>query len=93
MKGLRKRQPLARLVLLVGFIGAVCFVWPRDDAASYQADPLRWIEGGASGPLPAEMHFGNAHGKLGVLNMAGPVEMKGHPFFEALGMDSRACVT
>ena len=93
MKGLRKRQSLARLVLLVGFIGAVCFVWSRDDAAGYQAEPLFWIEAGAGGALPAEMHFSNAHGKLGVLNMAGPIEMNGHPFFEQLGMNSRACVT
>src|SRR5262245_21579049 len=92
-KGLRKSQSFARLVLLAGFIGAVCFVWLHDDAASYQAEPLRWIEAGAGGSLPAEMHFSNPHGKLGVLNAAGPVEMKGHPFFEPLGMNSRACVT
>jgi hypothetical protein len=93
LKGLRKRQSLARLVLLVGFIGAVCSVWSRDDAAGYQAEPLLWIEAGAGGALPAEMHFSNAHGKLGVLNMAGPIEMNGHPFFEPLGLNSRACVT
>ena len=87
MIGLRKRQSLARLLLIAGFIGAVCFVWLRDDAAGYQAEPLRWIEAGAGGALPAEMHFGNAHGKLAVLNAAGPVEMKGHPFFEQLGMN------
>ena len=54
---------------------------------------LRWIEAGAVGALPAEMRFGNAHGKLSVLNAAGPIEMKGHPFFEPLGLNSRACVT
>jgi hypothetical protein len=93
LKGLGKGQSLARLVLLVVFIGAICFVWSRDDAAGYQAEPLLWIEAGAGGALPAEMHFSNAHGKLGVLNMAGPIEMSGHPFFEQLGMNSRACVT
>lgn len=93
MDGVRKRQSVVRLVLLVGFIGAACFVWLRDDAAGYQAEALRWIEAGAGGTLPAEMHFSNAHGKLGVLNAAGPIEMKGHPFFEPLGINPRGCVT
>ncbi|HKQ74944.1 MAG TPA: hypothetical protein VJ810_14715 [Blastocatellia bacterium] len=93
MKGLRKRQSIARLALLVGFIGAACFAWLRDEAAGYQAEPLGWIEGGAGGALPAEIYFSNAHGKLGVMNVAGPIKMKGHPFFEPLGLNPRACVT
>ncbi len=83
----------ARIVLFAGFIGAICFVWSRDEAAGYQAEPLRWIEEGAGGILPAEMSFSNSHGRLGVLNAAGPIKMKLHPFFEPLGLNSRACVT
>ena len=54
---------------------------------------LRWIEAGSGGVLPAELSFDNQHGKLGVLNTAGPIEMKGHPFFEPLGLNPRGCVT
>ncbi len=39
------------------------------------------------------MYFSNAQGKLGVLNAAGPVQMKDHPFFESLGLNPRGCVT
>ena len=52
-----------------------------------------WIEAGQGGTLPAEMNFENLNGKVGVLNTAGAIEMKGHPFFEPLGLNPRGCVT
>jgi hypothetical protein len=55
--------------------------------------PSFWVEAGQGGTLPAEMSFANAFGRLTVLNAAGPVEMKGHPFFEPVGMNERGCVT
>ena len=80
--------------MLLGIAGgALCLVWLRNDAAGFQDAPRRWIEAGSGGTLPVEMHFSNAHGKLGVLNTAGPIEMKGHPFFEPLGLNPRGCVT
>lgn len=39
------------------------------------------------------MTFRNSLGKLGVLNASGPIEMRGHAFFEPLGINQRACVT
>ena len=39
------------------------------------------------------MTFENPHGKLGILNAAGPIDTAGHPFFEPLGDNGRACVT
>lgn len=54
---------------------------------------LAWIEAGQEGTLPAEMEFKNPAGKLGYINAAGAVEMKGHPFFEPLGTNGRACVS
>ncbi len=67
----------------------------RRGTANYQGTPqsLQWISAGEGGVLPAEIHFENAHGKVGVLNAAGPIEMKGHPFFEQLGVNPRGCVT
>ena len=52
-----------------------------------------WIAAGSRQTLPAEMVFENALGRLGVLNLSGPIETAGHPFFEAIGSNARACVT
>ena len=98
MKELRPRTPL-RLVILAVFMCGLCLAWFSNGAAGYQTalqtgpPSLRWIEAGAGGVLPAEMNFENANGKLGILNTGGPIEMKGHPFFEPLGINPRACVT
>jgi hypothetical protein len=54
---------------------------------------FRWLEAGADIVLPREMTFDNAAGRLGILNAEGPVATRGHPFFEPLGTNGRACVT
>ncbi len=56
-------------------------------------EQVRWIEPGKGGTLPAELQFDDALGRLGVVNASGPVNTKGHPFFEPLGVNGRACVT
>jgi hypothetical protein len=43
--------------------------------------------------LPAEVAYANGAGALGILNTAGAVETRGHPFFAALGANGRGCVT
>jgi hypothetical protein len=43
--------------------------------------------------LPATLDYVNPDGALGILNTAGPIETKGHPFFEPIGTNGRACVT
>jgi hypothetical protein len=52
-----------------------------------------WISAGTREPLPREVVFENALGRLGVLNLSGPIETAGHPFFEPIGSNERACVT
>ena len=52
-----------------------------------------WIAAGSRQTLPREMVFENALGRLGVLNVSGPIDTAGHPFFEAIGSNARACVT
>jgi cytochrome c peroxidase len=54
---------------------------------------FRWLAPGTDIVLPREMTFDNAAGRLGILNSDGPVATKGHPFFEPLGPNGRACVT
>ncbi len=95
MKPVRFQRNAIRcaIIALLGF-GALA-VLVSSSTASYQGTPqrLHWIEAGAGGVLPAESYYENALGKLGVLNTSGPIEMKGHPFFEPLGINPRGCVT
>ncbi|HEU4960718.1 MAG TPA: hypothetical protein VFT56_09935 [Sphingomonas sp.] len=58
----------------------------RDDIGKY-------IPAGADRTLPALASFENPTGTLAVLNADGPVRTRGHPFFEPLGTNGRACVT
>ena len=67
----------------------------RLDAQSQPAlrSHTTWIPAGSRQTLPREMVFENAIGRLGVLNVSGPIDTAGHPFFEAIGSNERACVT
>ena len=53
----------------------------------------RWIEPGKAGILPSELQFADDRGQLGIVNASGPVNTQGHPFFEPLGANGRACIT
>jgi hypothetical protein len=57
------------------------------------ASSKAWIEAGADLYLSREMRFGDPAGQLGVVNALGLVATKGHPFFEPIGGNARACVT
>jgi hypothetical protein len=52
-----------------------------------------WWSAGQGGILPVLQSFNDSTGKIGVLNAAGRINTKGHPFFEPLGTNGRACVT
>lgn len=85
-------------VLLVGG-GFGCVAAAAALAMAAQAAPERanaergWWAPGAGGTMPAEPAFANPTGKAAILNTSGPINTKGHPFFEALGTNGRACVT
>jgi hypothetical protein len=85
-------------MVIVGFSSALYMAGPTGGSASPQ-DAARvvsdrfWIEAGEDRTLPAEMNISNPHGKLGILNTSGPIQTKGHPFFESLGLNPRGCVT
>ena len=55
--------------------------------------PFKWLPAGAELILTRELSFDNASGRLGILNADGPVNTKGHAFFQPLGTNGRACVT
>ncbi len=55
---------------------------------------MAWAQDARVGELlPREATFENPSGRLTVLNADGPVATKGHPFFEPVGTNGRACVT
>src|SRR5215472_9830316 len=52
-----------------------------------------WWEAGRGGVLPWEETYDDPDGQVGIFNSKGAVRADGHPFFEALGSNGRACVT
>ena len=52
-----------------------------------------WWSPGQGTPLPEFATYDNEQGQLGVLNTSGQLDTKGHPFFEPIGTNGRACVT
>jgi hypothetical protein len=57
------------------------------------AAAAEWWAPGDGRPLPAQAAYPNATGALGILNTAGTIDTRGHPFFEPLGTNGRGCVT
>jgi hypothetical protein len=55
--------------------------------------PARWWAPGEGRPFPEFVEYANADGALGLFNSEGRFETKGHPFFEPLGRNGRACVS
>ena len=65
---------------------------PKAEADLYDAVD-GWWEAGSGREWRSRADYGDEFGKLGVLHDGGAVQTKGHPFFEALGANGRACVT
>lgn len=63
------------------------------NGAASASDKNRWWSPGQAGALPAEPQYANPTGAFGLYNAGGRVETEGHPFFEAIGENGRACVT
>ena len=84
----------ALTLCLVAITSVMSFLHAQGDPAGTPAQPhTSWVAPGSGVVLPRELAFANGLGRLGVLNVNGPIETKGHPFFEAIGANGRACVT
>ncbi|MEJ5975319.1 hypothetical protein WG901_01625 [Novosphingobium sp. PS1R-30] len=55
--------------------------------------PERWWSPGDGRSFPAQLDYTNAQGTLRLLLTGGALDTKGHPFFEPIGRNGRACVT
>jgi hypothetical protein len=61
--------------------------------AAHEPSATSWWTPGDRRSLAALATYHNASGSIGILNANGPVETAGHPFFEPIGRNGRACVT
>ena len=88
-------RPHRRFILLFALASAGLALVSRLDAQSDSSSRphTAWIAEGSRQTLPREMVFENVLGRLGVLNVSGPIDTTGHPFFEPIGSNARACVT
>ncbi|MEO7549714.1 MAG: hypothetical protein ABIT09_01055 [Croceibacterium sp.] len=75
------------LLLLAAGLFAAAAASPR------QSGPDRWWQPGEGRVFPAQLDYPDATGTVRLLLYGGPMPTKGHPFFEALGPNGRACVT
>jgi hypothetical protein len=90
----QSKSLLTRIALATGAVGgaaAIALAAGADTGVGGAQDG--WWSPGDGRPLPAESLYNNPTGRIGLLNAAGPVETKGHPFFEPLGTNGRACVS
>jgi hypothetical protein len=64
-------------------------------AAALAAAPARdsWWSPGQGEALPDFARYANGAGEVGILNTGGRVETRGHPFFEPIGTNGRACIS
>ena len=59
---------------------------PVDEKTGYWAT-------GQQGELPQSAQYQDPTGALGIINVDGPIQTQGHPFFTPMGTNGRACVT
>ena len=90
MNATPRRLALGVLTILIAVAVGVTHLTAQDMAADY---PIDWWAPSQGGTLPAVLHLDNPSGTLGILNTSGALDTKGHPFFEPLGTNGRACVT
>lgn len=64
-------------------------------AMSQSADPAagQWWKPGEEYVIGDVLEFPNAEGRLRLINTGDPINTAGHPFFEPIGENGRACVT
>ncbi len=62
-------------------------------AAASAGPPARWWSPGEGRTLPAQLDYANGQGALRLLLNSPALRTRGHPFFEPLGSNGRACVT
>jgi hypothetical protein len=79
--------------LLAGVGALVCAaLLPAQNRSSYGPSRI-WWDADQGGFLSRAEDYENPDGLLGMVNSSGSIRADGHPFFEALGANGRACIT
>jgi hypothetical protein len=89
----RKRIINSRIALLalpILLIAPLSWVSQAQDRLALDA---LWWSPGDDEELARETVYPNAAGMLKILNADGPIQTDGHPFFEPIGNNGRACVS
>jgi hypothetical protein len=66
---------------------------PVTDAGPIKNVPDSWWAPGEGRRFPESLDYDDPYGKVGLYNGNGALETKGHPFFEPIGKNGRACVS
>src|SRR5215471_15891241 len=90
MRSLRFAPVLVAVAAVTGMLAAFTLSAQEEPPARPHTT---WIAPGSGVTLDRDLVYENPLGRLGVLNTSGPIDTAGHPFFEAIGSNARACVT
>ena len=63
------------------------------DASKSSGGPARWWAPGEGRQFPEFVEYDDPNGAVGLYNEGGAFKTAGHPFFEPLGRNGRACVS
>jgi len=66
--------------------------WGAADSAT-PADGETWWSPGGGREFPPSLSYADERGIITTLNLKGPTDTRGHPFFSPLGTNGRACIT
>ena len=72
---------------------SACVVFALSVVVAALGPPRAWWAPGQGTQLSDFATYNNDRGELGVLNASGRLDTRGHPFFEPIGTNGRACVT
>lgn len=83
---------LAAVILLLATAGGFRMLQRQPAVELAVTASPQWWEPGSGEFFSGELHYDNAHGQLGIISET-PQSTEGHPFFEPIGSNGRACVT
>jgi hypothetical protein len=90
----RPLQFAAALSLLAPFFAPSPVLAGSDTYAEVPDNPLdAWWQPGSGAALSDFVQYRDPGGTMGIVNAAGWLNTQGHPFFEPLGANGRACVS
>jgi hypothetical protein len=88
--------PFIATLIAASLVMTGCEATLSDDLYPTESEPYdgeRWWPPGKGVVFPRTISFENETGIVSTFSSEGPTDTSGHPFFEAIGSNGRACVT